>query len=96
MSSGQLVSVSIALMLSLYNLYSKVAFVAIDDPVQTIDDINFYGLIETLRHDFDKSFMLMSTHEMGYQDLLVYKLRKWNINADKINMAQLFNRGNSI
>jgi exonuclease SbcC len=96
MSSGQLVSVSIALMLSLNKLYSKVAFVAIDDPVQTIDDINFYGLIETLRHDFDKSFMLMSTHEMGYQDLLVYKLRKWNINADKINMAQLFNRGNSI
>jgi exonuclease SbcC len=88
MSSGQLVSVSIALILSLNKLYSKVSYIAIDDPVQTIDDINFYGLIETLRHDFKNSFMLLSTHEYDYQELLDYKFRKLNINSLKVDMAK--------
>jgi DNA repair exonuclease SbcCD ATPase subunit len=88
MSSGQLVSVSIALILSLNKLYSKVSYIAIDDPVQTIDDINFYGLIETLRHDFKDCFMLLSTHEYDYQELLDYKFRKLNINSLKVDMAK--------
>ena len=40
MSSGQLVSIAIALKLSLNKLYSNTPFLAIDDPVQTMDDLN--------------------------------------------------------
>ena len=76
MSSGQLVSLAISLILCLNKLYGKGSFLAIDDPVQTIDDLNLWGLIETLRHDFADHFLLLSTHEDKYASLLAYKFQK--------------------
>lgn len=87
MSSGQLVTLAVALLMSLNKLYAKSIILAIDDPIQTIDDINLWGLIETLRHDFDDHFLLLSTHERDYRDLLVYKLRKWGIKTEMIDMS---------
>ena len=63
--------------------------IAIDDPIQTIDDINLWGLIETLRHDFDDHFLLLSTHERDYRDLLAYKLDKWGINTKIVDMSEV-------
>lgn len=90
MSSGQLVSLVIALTLSLNKLYSTVSYIAVDDPIQTMDDINLWGLIETLRHDFNDHFILLSTHETDYGKLLEYKLRKWGIDTEYIEMSQLY------
>lgn len=70
-------------------LFIKSMIIAIDDPIQTIDDINLWGLIETLRHDFDDHFLLLSTHERDYRDLLVYKLRKWNIQTEMVDMLDV-------
>lgn len=89
MSSGQLVSLVVALTLSLNKLYSSVPFIAIDDPIQTMDDINLWGLIETLRHDFSDHFLLLSTHETDYGKLLEYKLKKWGIDTEFVEMSQL-------
>mgnify|MGYP004454249969 CR=1 FL=1 len=89
MSSGQLVSLVIALTLSLNKLYSSIPFIAIDDPIQTMDDINLWGLIETLRHDFSDHFLLLSTHETDYGKLLEYKLKKWGMDTEYIEMSQL-------
>ena len=89
MSSGQLVSLVVALTLSLNKLYSSVPFIAIDDPIQTMDDINLWGLIETFRHDFNNHFMVLSTHETDYGKLLEYKLRKWGVDTEYIEMSQL-------
>lgn len=89
MSSGQLVSLVVALTLSLNKLYSSVPFIAIDDPIQTMDDINLWGLIETLRHDFSDHFMMLSTHETDYGKLLEYKLKKWGVDTEYIEMSQL-------
>lgn len=91
MSSGQLVSLVVALTLSLNKLYSSVPFIAIDDPIQTMDDINLWGLIETLRHDFSDHFMMLSTHETDYGKLLEYKLKKWGVDTEYIEMNQLHN-----
>lgn len=49
----------------------------------------FGGLIETLRHDFDDHFLLLPTHERDYRDLLVYKLRKWNIQTEMVDMLEV-------
>lgn len=87
MSSGQLVGVAIAFLLSLNRLYSGYKIVAIDDPVQTIDDINLWGLMETLRHDFKERFILLSTHEQNYGQLLHYKFQKVGIKSEYIDMA---------
>ena len=89
MSSGQLVSLAISLILCLNKLYGKGLFLAIDDPVQTIDDLNLWGLIETLRHDFADHFLLLSTHEDKYASLLAYKFQKIGAKEKLIDMAQV-------
>lgn len=86
MSSGQLTSVVIAFTLTLNKIFSRYKFMAIDDPLQTLDDINFWGLIELLRHEFKDSFILMSTHEDNYASLLGYKMKKFEQNVLFKNM----------
>lgn len=93
MSSGQLVSIVFALVLSINKLYSERDFLAIDDPVQTIDDINMWGLIETFRHEFSNSFCLFSTHENVYGSLMRYKFEKWGISTKYFNLKDVRKNG---
>lgn len=88
MSSGQLVALMMALLLSLNKLYSESKFLAIDDPVQTIDDINVWGFVETLRHEFREYQFLFSTHELGYGSFLRYKLSNMGIAAKYVDMME--------
>lgn len=47
MSSGQISAVVISLTLALHRVYStKFSTILIDDPVQTMDDINMSSLVE--------------------------------------------------
>ena len=89
MSSGQLVALMMALLLSLNKLYSESHFLAIDDPVQTIDDINVWGFVETLRHEFKDYQFLFSTHELSYGSFLRYKLSNMKIAAKYVDMMDL-------
>ena len=89
MSSGQLVVVALAFLMALNKLYAKVKFLAIDDPIQTIDDMNLWGFIETLRHEFKDTTLLMSTHEPDYGGLLRYKLSKMQIPAIYVDMKDI-------
>ena len=86
LSSGQMVSIAIAFLLSLNKLYDTGKFLAIDDPVQTIDDINFWGLIETIRHEFHDYNLFVSTHEDNYASLLRYKFANLGIPAKAYDM----------
>lgn len=81
LSSGQISALIIAFTLALNKLYANCSFLAIDDPVQTIDDMNLWGLIETLRHEFRGYNLLLSTHEEDYGGLLRYKSEKLGIPA---------------
>lgn len=86
LSSGQLVALMMSLLLSLNKLYAREKFIAIDDPVQTIDDINVWGFVETLRHEFRDYQLLFSTHELGYGSFLRYKLSKMGIATEYKDM----------
>lgn len=88
MSSGQLVALILAFTLSLNKLYSKTKFIAIDDPVQTIDDINVWGFVETLRHEFQNYQILLSTHELNHGAFLRYKLNNFGMKAEYRDMMQ--------
>lgn len=92
MSSGQLSAIIIAFTLALNKLYSDCAFLAIDDPVQTMDDMNVWGLIDTLRHEFRDTNILISTHESDFGSLMRYKAAKMGISAKYLDMAQIANR----
>ena len=88
MSSGQLVALVLAFTLSLNKLYSKTKFIAIDDPVQTIDDLNVWGFVETLRHEFNDSKILLSTHELNHGAFLRNKLGNFGFSAQYRDMMQ--------
>lgn len=86
LSSGQISALIIAFTLALNKLYAEYSFLAIDDPVQTIDDMNLWGLIETLRHEFRGYNLLLSTHEEEYGGILRYKSEKLGISAQVIDV----------
>ena len=86
LSSGQISALIIAFILALNKLYAESSFLAIDDPVQTIDDMNLWGLIETLRHEFRGYNLLLSTHEEEYAGLLRYKSEKLGLSARVIDV----------
>lgn len=76
-SSGQLSGIVIALTLTLNRIYSKnLNSIFIDDPVQSMDDINMISLIELLRNDFKDKQFFVSTHEDEIEKYILYKYMK--------------------
>jgi exonuclease SbcC len=76
-SSGQLAGIVIALTLTLNRIYSKnLNSIFIDDPVQSMDDINMISLIELLRNDFKDKQFFVSTHEDEIEKYILYKYMK--------------------
>ena len=47
----------------------------LDDPLQSLDDLNLLGLVDVLRHVKDQRQMFISTHERRFGSLLRRKLR---------------------
>jgi DNA repair exonuclease SbcCD ATPase subunit len=47
----------------------------LDDPLQSLDDINLLGLIDLLRRTKEKRQLLISTHDVRFAQLLARKLR---------------------
>ena len=93
LSSGQLAVVSIAFCLALnkvYNTNSQFKFIAIDDPVQTMDEINVHSFIELLRHEFKAFQLIISTHEDNVANYMAYKFKKFGFTCERQKVQQLF------
>lgn len=81
LSSGQLTGIIISLTLTLNKIYGTENFscILIDDPVQTMDDLNIASLVELLRNEFKDYQMIMSTHEEDFSRFIRYKYEKYNL-----------------
>jgi exonuclease SbcC len=93
LSSGQLAVVSLAFCLALNKVYSiskGFRFLAIDDPVQTMDDINIHALIELIRHDFSDYQIILSTHEDDISSYINYKFKKFDFDVRRLNVQKAF------
>ncbi len=93
LSSGQLAVVSIAFCLALNKVYESsnhFKFLAIDDPVQTLDDINIHSFIELVRHEFRDYQIIMSTHEDDIASYLSYKFEKFHFICNTLKVQKLF------
>jgi len=93
LSSGQLAVVSIAFCLALNKVYetpSHFKFLAIDDPIQTLDDLNIHSFIELIRHEFSSYQMLISTHEENVSNYLDYRFNKFSLSCKEVNVQNLF------
>jgi len=86
MSSGQLAALMISFTLALNKKYSKNKILFIDDPIQSMDELNIAGLIEVLRNDFNDRQIFISTHEDMMSTFMRYKFEKYNLKTKRINM----------
>jgi exonuclease SbcC len=93
-SSGQLASTVIAFTLALNKVYSKkgISTLLIDDPVQTMDEMNMASLVELLRNDFHDRQIILSTHEDKVSLYFRYKFFKYGYSVGNINVKdELYN-----
>lgn len=88
-SSGQLAGIVIALTLALNRIYSKnLDSLMIDDPIQSMDDINMISLVELLRNDFKDKQIFLSTHEDEIEKYILYKYMKHEYNVCRVNVMK--------
>lgn len=90
-SSGQLSGFVLAFLFAMNKQYIRkssddIGFILIDDPVQTMDDINISSLIEVLRNDFADKQIILSTHEMDKENYILYKFYKYNKIGQSFNV----------
>ncbi len=90
LSSGQLSATVISLMLVLNKVFnhSKFGALFIDDPLQTLDEINLHSLVELLKYNFSDQQLFMSTHEDRYSRFIRYKYDKFRLRSKNINMKE--------
>jgi len=89
MSSGQLSALIIAFTLSLHKKYSQNKIVLIDDPVQTMDELNMYGFIDLLRNEFIDNQIVLSTHEDMMSAFMRYKFKNYNLIEKRVNLKEI-------
>ncbi|HBJ2614742.1 TPA: AAA family ATPase [Clostridium botulinum] len=76
-SSGQKAAINMAVMLSFRKIRKSVFdLFMIDDPCQSMDDINVASLTEILRNEFQDTQILISTHEDSTAGYMCYKYNK--------------------
>ena len=87
MSSGQLAGLVISFALAMNRLYpSKLESILIDDPVQSMDEINMASLVHLLLHEFPEHQLLVSTHERNVSSYMSYKFTHQGRSVTHINM----------
>lgn len=87
MSSGQLSGLVISFMLAMNKVYpSNLATLLIDDPVQTMDEINMASFIQLLKYDFTDKQLILSTHEKKVSDYLSFKYLQSDLKVTSINL----------
>ena len=77
LSSSQLNALAVSIFLS-FNLalpHLPLQAAVLDDPIQSLDDINLLGLVDLLRRTKEKRQVIVSTHDGRFGRLLARKLR---------------------
>lgn len=74
MSSGQLSGLILSFTLAMNKVYpTKLRTLLIDDPVQTMDEINLASFVQLLRNEFSNYQLVISTHERKTSSYFSYK-----------------------
>lgn len=92
-SSGQLSGFVLSFLFAMNKQYitksnDDLGFILVDDPVQTMDDINIASLIEVLRNDFAEKQIILSTHETDKENYILYKFLKYNLKGQSFNVKE--------
>lgn len=90
LSSGQISSLVLAFCLTLNDVYRDHALgmILIDDPIQTMDEINTITFIDLIRNNFRDRQFIISTHEDSFSALVRYKFKQNNASVSAISMKE--------
>ncbi|ELY4601546.1 hypothetical protein SM003_004236, partial [Cronobacter malonaticus] len=89
MSSGQLSALSLAFFLSLNKVYAKTPLVLIDDPAQSLDEINIASLSDLLRCELKDRQLILSSHEDNISSYLRYRFMRAGLKQKSFHMQSI-------
>jgi len=105
LSSSQINALAVSVFLALNMGVPKppLSVAMLDDPLQSLDDINLLGLVDLLRRTKDRRQLLVSTHDSRFGTLLSRKLRPsddnertivielegWSREGPSVNMSEV-------
>ncbi|WP_411749792.1 AAA family ATPase [Serratia marcescens] len=89
MSSGQVSALSLAFFLSLNKVYSQVPLILIDDPSQSLDEVNIASLTDLLRCELSHCQLIVSSHEDDISAYMRYRFDRAGLATSSLNMQLL-------
>jgi exonuclease SbcC len=89
MSSGQVSALSLAFFLSLNRVYSGVPIIMIDDPSQSLDEVNIASLTDLLRCELKDRQLIVSSHEDDISSYMRYRFARAGLPPMTLNMQSL-------
>lgn len=89
MSSGQVSALSLAFFLSLNKVYAKVPLILIDDPSQSLDEVNVASLTDLLRCELKHCQLVVSSHEDDISAYMRYRFDRAGLATCSLNMQLL-------
>lgn len=89
MSSGQISALSLGFFLSLNRVYSSVPLILIDDPSQSLDEVNIASLTDLLRCEFKNRQLIVSSHEDDISAYMRYRFTKAGLSTQSLHMQRL-------
>ncbi|WAJ39224.1 AAA family ATPase [Pseudomonas sp. GOM7] len=89
MSSGQISALSLAFFLSLNRVYSGVPIIMIDDPSQSLDEVNIASLTDLLRCELKDRQLIVSSHEDDISSYMRYRFTRADLLPLTFNMQAL-------
>lgn len=89
MSSGQVSALSLAFFLALNKVYSRVPLILIDDPSQSLDEVNVASLTDLLRCELKHCQLILSSHEDDISAYMRYRFDRAGLTARSLNMQLL-------
>jgi len=89
LSSSQLNALALSIFLALNVCARDVPLrtLILDDPLQSLDDINLLGLVDLLRRLSDRRQLILSTHDTRFSSLLERKLRPVRPNGRTLSIS---------
>lgn len=89
MSSGQVSALSLAFFLSLNKVYSQVPLILIDDPSQSLDEVNVASLTDLLCCELKHCQLVVSSHEDDISAYMRYRFDRAGLATSSLNMQLL-------
>lgn len=89
MSTGQVSALSLAFFLSLNKVYAEVPLILIDDPSQSLDEVNIASLTDLLRCELKHCQLIVSSHEEDISAYMRYRFNRAGLTTNSLNMQHL-------